>query len=281
MNKGKTGAKNARPGGARDTKELIDTSVFCGYWPFRALRYRSAPALKEHLQKNGVTQAWVSATEAILYPDPMEANEPLFQEIRGDAFFLPVAILNPTLASWRDDVKTCIEKWGCRMFKLLPNYHQYELMAPEVDEFVQFAIENKTPICVQLFMMDMRAQHPLLIVQGVPAGSVATIAKRYPDVRFLLCGAMSGAAGPISDVPNIWMETSLVESDQALKNVADRMDPKRLVFGSHSPFQYFKAMKAKLQVDPRDVKPEIVDSIKAANARAFLNGAVRKKAENI
>jgi predicted TIM-barrel fold metal-dependent hydrolase len=102
---------------------------------------------------------------------------------------------------------------------------------------------------------------------------VATIAKRYPEARFLLCGAMSGAAGAVREVPNVWMEISLAESDQALKNVVDRMDPKRVVFGSHSPFQYIKAMTAKLRVDPQDVKPEIVETVKAANARAFLNGA--------
>jgi hypothetical protein len=44
---------------------FVDASVFCGAWPFRALRCRSASELKSRLAANGVTQAWVSATEAI------------------------------------------------------------------------------------------------------------------------------------------------------------------------------------------------------------------------
>lgn len=252
--------------------DLIDTSVFSGYWPFRAVRYRTSSALKDHLQANGVSQAWVAATEAILYPDPMEANEPLFRDIKDDDFYIPVAIINPTLASWREDALACLEEWGCRAIKLLPNYHRYEMTDARVDEVVGLAIDRNVPLCFQLFMMDLRAQHPLLLVQGVDAGSVARVALRHPEVRILATGAMSGAAGALSKAPNTWMEISLAESDQALKGVVDKLGPDRVVFGSHSPFQYFKAVKAKLCTAAEDVAPEVIEVIKARNARELLTG---------
>ena len=50
------------------------------------------------------------------------------------------------------------------------------------------------------------------------------------------------------------------------------MGPGRLVFGSHSPYQYLAAMLAKLDVDPRDVAPEAVEAVRGSNAEALLSG---------
>jgi predicted TIM-barrel fold metal-dependent hydrolase len=251
---------------------LIDTSVFCGYWPFRCLPHRTPNELKAHLEAKRVTQAWVAAAEAILYPDPMQANEPLFQALGEHGFFLPVGIIDVTVATWGRDAQTCLGQWGCRVLKLVPNYHQYELSDPRVAEFVALAEEANVPVCIQVRVMDERSHHPLMKVPSVPAADVAELASRHPHVRFLACGAYQANLTPLSEAPNVWAEISLVESGQALKTAVDALGPRRVVFGSQSPLLYFDAVAAKLNVEPADVPAEVVRAVRERNAAELLVG---------
>ena len=190
-----------------------------------------------------------------------------------DGFFVPVAIVDVTLATWRRDAERCLQKWGCRALKLVPNYHGYELSDPRVSELVTVAREADVPVCVQMRMMDERAHHPLMKVPGVVAADVANLAQRHPDARFLACGAYQHDLLGLSESPNVWAEISSVESGRALRSAVAVMGPDRLVFGSHSPFYYFEAVLAKLNVDPADVPPETVLAVREVNARALLGEA--------
>jgi predicted TIM-barrel fold metal-dependent hydrolase len=254
-------------------EELIDTNVFCGHWPFRALRWRTPGELKDYLLGHGVTQAWVTATEAILYPDPMEGNEPLFEAIKGDAFFVPFAVLDITLASWREDARRCVDQWGVQAFKLFPNYHQYELFDHTVDEFVQFSVKEELRISFQIRMMDERAHHPLMAVRSVPSGVVVKIGNRYPEAKILICGGYTGDLRQAGRAKNIWADISLADDAQALRAAVEGLGSEKVVFGSHSPFLYFDAVAAKLDVDSQDVPAQAVQAIRAANARNFFTPA--------
>jgi len=250
--------------------DLIDTSVFTGTWPFRAFRERTPAALKAHLEPLGVGQAWVACAEAVLFPDPMQANEPLAEAVAGDRFFLPVAIIDPTLATAGRDARTCLERLGFRALKLVPNYHQYALGDARVAELVTVASERDVPVCVQLRMMDERSHHPLMKVPAVPAEEVVTLAQKDPQARFLACGAYGHQLGLLRNAANVWAEISFVESGQALVGAIQALGPDRLVFASHSPFFYFEAEVAKLGVPAEDVPPSVLQAIRHTNAEALL-----------
>lgn len=262
-------------GGPGSGSALIDTSVFCGAWPFRWLRQRSAAELKAHLHPHGVEQAWVASAEAILYPDPMQGNEPLLMAVQGDPFFVPVAVLDPTLATWRRDAEACL-KLGARAFKLVPNYHSYSLADPRADGVASLARQAGAVVCVQMRMMDERAHHPLMKVPGVPAADVAGLAGRHPEVRFLACAAYQAELKALR-APNLWVEISFIESGRALPAAAAALGWEQLVFGSHSPFFYFAAIAAKLDVDPADLPPaatkDPVAAVRARNAAVLLGAA--------
>ena len=248
---------------------MIDTSVFCGYWPFRRLSILTPRALKLSLTRCGVTQAWVAASEAIFYPDPRQANLPLFEAIAKDSFFKPVAMLDVTLPAWRRDLKEYFNRWGCRIIKLTPNYHQYELQDPRVEELATIAGEMKTLVCVQLRMMDERGQHPLMKVPAVPVSALVQLSRQHPNVRFLACGATQDELEKLRGT-NVLAEISFVESGQALYSAMTSIGPGQLVFGSHSPFFYIEAVAAKLDVAPEKVPPAQVNEIRTLNARALL-----------
>lgn len=254
---------------------MIDTSVFCGAWPFRRLPHRSPDELKAHLRGHGIRQACVASAEAILYPDPMQGNEPLLLAVQEDPFFVPVAVLDPTLATWHRAAEACLGR-GARAFKLVPNYHSYSLADPRVDEVAAAARQADAIVCVQMRMMDERAHHPLMKVPGVPAADVAALAGRHPEIRFLACGAYQAELKALR-APNLWAEISFVESGQALPAAAAALGWERLVFGSHSPFFYFAAVAAKLDVDPADLPPAQAAAVREKNAAALLGAGAKKE----
>ncbi len=251
---------------------VVDTSVFVGTWPFRCLPHRTVPALKAYLTARGVLQAWVAPVEAILYPDPMQANEPLLAEVAGDPFWVPVAVLDPTLPTWREDALACLGR-GARAFKLTPNYHGYRLTDPVATEVAALAAETGALLCVQLRVMDERAHHPLMKVPGVPAADVVALAASYPQVRFLACGAYFAELRALRPAANVWAELSFVETGNTLRAAVTELGAERVVFGSHSPFFYFEAVAAKLVADPADVSPEVVEMVGRGNAAGMLGGS--------
>lgn len=124
-----------------DVQRLIDTSVFGGCWPFRALPNREPGQLKADLSGRGVSEAWIASSEAILYPDPMQGNIPLFQSVRGDVFYKPVAMIDPSLATWKSDAHECISNWNCVAVKITPNYHQIDVTDHRIQELAHFCGE--------------------------------------------------------------------------------------------------------------------------------------------
>jgi len=249
---------------------LVDTSVFCGHWPFRNLPFRSPGELKAHLTARGVKEAWVTSAEALLYPDPMQGNVPLSLAVKGVSFFVPVALLDVTLEGWRKDVRECLEERGFRAFKLTPSYHSYSLSDSRVGDLAECAREAGVPVCIQVRMMDERSHHPLMKVPAVPAAEVAALAKQHPRTRFLACGADSGMLKKFADVENVWAELSFVESRNTLVQAIETLGPKRVVFGSHSPLLYFEASSAKLEAATEDVTAENLRAVAEMNAATLL-----------
>ncbi|MCZ7648796.1 MAG: amidohydrolase family protein [Planctomycetota bacterium] len=250
--------------------DLIDVSVWSGHWPFRAVKRREPKELKAFLQGKGVRQAWISSAEAVLYPDPMQGNEPLLEAVGGDEFFLPVPILDVSLPLWRKDAEECVRRFKVKAFKLTPNYHQTPLNDRKVDEFCAFAAEKKLAVCIQLRMMEERTHHPLMKIPPVQLGDLAKLASQHPTVKFLACAAFCRDLPKLREASNVFVEHSLVESPFTLKVALDAVGPERLVFGSHSPFIYYEANLAKLNADPVDVKPEALRAIRHGNAARIL-----------
>jgi len=235
--------------GRQAAYKLIDTSVFCGPWPFRSLRPRTLPELKEYLAGHGVCRAWVTSTEAVLLPDPMTANEPLLVEAAKDPFWVPVTLLDPSLPGWEDDYRRSLAM-GARAVKLTPNYHQYSLSSPAVDRLAGLLTADRLPFCIQMRMMDERAHHPLMKVPGVPAAEVAELALRHPELSVVACAVYNAELRFLQKAPNVVAEISYVESVETLLQAKSVLGVERLLFGSHSPFLYMAAVQAKLDAHP-------------------------------
>ena len=256
---------------------MIDTSVFCGQWPFRRLPDAHPAGLKQRLLAQGITAAWVAPLEAVFYHDPMEANELLHQALRGDPYFMPVGAIDLSLPSWRHDAKRCLKQLGCRAFKLFPNYHRFPAAGQEAVALCEMAREANVPVCIQLRMQDERGHHPLVKVPGVPVKDVLELARLVPRTRFLVCAAYRNELKELRGVANVWAEISFCEWELSLRTAIEACGPERLVFGSHSPLYYAEAEEAKLDVVPGDFaladSEKAVGAIREHNARALLGAS--------
>ena len=250
--------------------QTIDTSVFAGHWPFRRLAHTSPTQLKQYLSERGVQQAWVSSAEAIMYPDPMQGNHPLLADITGDPFFLPVALIDPTLATWHQDAKCCVATLGCRAFKITPNYHSYSLEHPAVAALSDLASELELPLCIQVRMMDERGHHPLVKVPPVPVSEIKGLATRHARTRFLVCGIYVRELPTLANTNNVWCEISYCEAAPTMRAATDHFPWRRLVFGSHSPLLCFEGAAGKLLAPAEDLPAEQVRAIRIGNARSLL-----------
>lgn len=251
---------------------LVDVTVFAGSWPFRAHVERTPQELKAYLTARGVAQAWLTSASAILYPDPMLGNERLFADGDDDPFFIKVAVIDVTLATWERDLAACLTRWGCRAVKLFPNYHGYTLEDATVLRLVEVCGERNVPVCIQVRMMDERGHHPLMKVPAVPVDQIVALAQRATKTRFLACGAYQAELKRLRVAENVWADLSFVESAHALRAAVDVLGPMRLVFGSHTPLHSFAAGAAKLDASPGDVEPESLRRIQTDNARTLLTG---------
>lgn len=248
---------------------LIDTSVFCGGWPFRRLHDATPGELKPRLQALGVTEAWIAPFEGMLYQDPMQANEVLAKTLNRDPFFVQAGVVDVSQATWRQDARACIKDLSCGILKLFPQYHRYALNDPRVDQLCGWAADEGIAVCMQLRMQDERGQHPLVKVPGVPSEELAALALRCPRTKFLACAGYLRDLKILREHNNVWAETSYVETGNALKDAVDAMGGERLVFGSHSPLFYAGASAAKLNVDAKDVSGAVLQAVSSGNAAAL------------
>lgn len=247
---------------------LTDTSVFCGEWPFRALE-RTAPAdCKAALQALGVAQAWIAPVEGMLYFDPHAANAGL-AGFKQDSFFVPVGVLHPGLPGWERDARAGLRNFGCRAFKLFPNYHGYGLADAVAGACADFASDVGVPLCIQLRMQDERGQHPRVKVPGVPAAELAALAKSRPRTRFLACGGYLNDLKALQGLANVWAECSFVETGHSLASALEVFGAEKLVFGSHMPLHYPAAAVAKLAGD-ETIPVSALAAVRQANALALL-----------
>src|SRR3954452_14100662 len=118
---------------------FVDADVLLGHYPFRQLPYgNQEPAqLKVYLQSKGIVRAAVSSLHALFYTDPQQGNDEHLAAIAHDNFFIPVAVINPSLPNWRRGLDKSRQAYRVTMVRLAPSYHNYDVSAPFALECIQ------------------------------------------------------------------------------------------------------------------------------------------------
>jgi predicted TIM-barrel fold metal-dependent hydrolase len=228
---------------------FFDADVLLGHYPFRRFPYPNQdPAqLKAYLQARGIARACVSSLHALFYTDPQQGNDELLPAIVDDDFFIPVAVVNPSLPNWRRGIEKSRQAYGVTVARLAPSYHAYDLNAPLARECIQELAGQGLRVSLVKRIEDERMHHPLMKVAAVENAAILSAAA-ITDQPLLIHGAYFGELAELAAASNLHFDIAFVETIDTLARTVDLLPPSRLLFSSHAPFFYAEAAISKVQL---------------------------------
>jgi uncharacterized protein len=248
---------------------FFDASTWIGRWPFSFAPAHTARSLAAHLQRHGITCALVSPLDAVFAPGPQPANRELLASTRAFRALLPVPIINPALATWREDLAEIAADRRVRAVRLLPNYHNYALNAPVVDELIAALAPHRLRLIVQLQLIDHRHEYHALTLKPVPAADLAALLRRHRTLPILASGLLRPDLIKLArHHANLLADLSFAEWHDTMEHLTARVPARQLAFASHTPFLITAAARAKL--DTSTLRSAERVQIAAGNLRRFL-----------
>jgi len=248
---------------------IIDINAWIGAWP--TLPVAGDPAeVAEKLAAWGVTRAYVSPLEAAWAINPHTTNDAVYGAAEVHELLSPTPVIDPTVATWQDELARAASHHDVVMIRLLPTYHAYDLNENmQADALVAAAQGAGLAVMVQTKIDDPRRHHPLAMVPTLPVDAVISLARRHPQARVIIGGAdvysVLGSAAAFGELEHLYADVSQVDSfDGVLDLVRAELTP-RLLFGSHVPVFGIAAAMSRVALDLAD----------ADAAAVFRGNAVR------
>lgn len=249
---------------------LIDTNTFLGAWPFSVAPVLTAAQFARRLTAAGVNSAWVSPLHAVFSPDPMPGNRALFAAVRARPAFLPVPVLNPVLATWREHLAACRASAPIRAVRLLPNYHGYELSSRKLMPFMDALRATNLRLVLAARLEDERQTYFALRIKGTPIEHLGVFLNRFPSHHVLCTGLYMAEIERLATIArNFSAEISFAESKATLLSLRQSLPADRLMFGSGAPLLSMHAQVAKLRTPAIPRAERIL--VAGKNAARFLD----------
>jgi hypothetical protein len=224
---------------------IFDVNTWYGRWPFQKLNVDTPALLKKKLIKAGITSCALSSTDAVLVSDPDIWNARLFDEVRGDPFFLPVPVFNPCLFSWERILEE-YRKCGIQAVRFLPGYHSYALSDIRSIQAVKRVHALGMLPLIQIRLEDERSHHLLMKVTPPSVEEVIAFAKRIESSIVVLAASFFDACRLGIETKNVFVDISYCERMNLLARMAHSIPVSRILFGSHAAFFYPEAAVLKL-----------------------------------
>ena len=169
---------------------FFDANTWAGRWPFSFAEAHTPRSLAAHQRRHGIARALVSPFDAVFAPAPQPANLALLAATRRQRSLLPVPVINPALAGWRDDLAEVAADRRVRAVRLLPNYHDYRLDAPAVDALIGELQRRRLRLVIQMQLIDHRHEYHALSIKPVPADDLAALLRRHRRVPVGVVGGI-------------------------------------------------------------------------------------------
>lgn len=249
---------------------IFDANVFLGAWPFHLTPTQTVASLRGEMRSAGVARAAVSPLSAVFQPEPSAANRELFGALHRTPSLVPVPVVNPRLANWRDQLDACLAERTVTTVRLLPNYHDYDPVRKALRPFFDAVAEAGLKIVLTARMEDDRHRYFALGIKGVPLATIEGFLQSYPTLPVLLTGV---AVGEINHLlprfARVSAELSYAEHLFLAAQFRGRALTSRLMFGSMSPLVSLAAQVAKV-VDGTFRATEL-RRVRHTNASAFFD----------
>ena len=249
---------------------LIDTNVNLGSWPFSPVPDRTGPELAAHLASNGIRRALVSHLGAVFLPEPMPANQMLFAAVKHTSTLLPVPVVNPALANWREQLAACRAAADIRAVKILPNFHNYSLRSRRLDNFMAALAEAKLKLILNIRLEDERHKYFALHLKGVPFIDLAAFLERFPSHHVLLTGCyIREIEKLVTHHANFSADIAFCEWINTIETLLEKIPARRLMLGTCTPLLSTRGEVDKLHF--ARIPAKAMTLIGSDNARRFFN----------
>lgn len=231
--------------------KLIDINVSLGEWPFGTIGITSGRRLREHLAASSIETALVSHLATVLNPEPDHGNQRLFKALRNEPTLVPVPVINPVLADWRDLLDQYRDSHEINAIKVYPNFHRFRLASPTMDRLVEYTRNHQIRLLVNIRMVDERHQYFGLKIDGVTLKSLTEFSRRHGDLKFLCLGLYRPEILELADqCGNFLTDFSFADWQFMLEEVLEKLSVDRVFFGSHSPIMITRSIADQLTRSP-------------------------------
>lgn len=259
---------------------LIDINAHVGHWPFKQLKYNNCEALLQRMNKFGVDISVVTNLNGVFYKNTQSANEELYDEIRSDKRFrnrfIPMAIINPLYADWKNDLKICKAKMGIKGVRLYPKYHDYELTDPSCIELVKYARDLDLTVALTMRIVDSRQRSWMDINKEWQLKDIIPIVREVPDARYMILNLANSIRVTDEDATllkkvNLVFDTSGRSLDD-LGALIKEYGEHKFAFGTHSPIlDYTSGLLRVEALRESEANEEIKSLIRSGNAKRILH----------
>lgn len=249
--------------------KYFDANTWTGRWPFAFIEEHTPASLTAHLRAHGIGRALVSPLDAVFAPEPGPANHQLLRTTADVAGLVPVPVLNPVLANWREELAMVAADPRVRAVRLLPRYHNYRLGAPAVRELVAELMRRKLRVIVQVRLIDERHEFHAMNLKPVPVAELGAFLAAHPQLPVLASGLWRAEILPLAPKhPNLLADLSFAEWHDTIPHLLAKVAARQLAFASHTPFLVTAAAREKL--DRAETPTAARVAIASRNLEVFL-----------
>jgi predicted TIM-barrel fold metal-dependent hydrolase len=275
---------------------LIDINAYVGHWPFKQLQYNTCSKLLERMNRFGVDMSVISNINGIFYKNTQSANEELYNEIRSDNKFkdrfIPLAVINPIYAGWRDDLELSLKEMGMKGIRLHPQYHDYEITDPSLVELVKLARDYRVPVVFDIRMVDSRQRSWLdipvfdynakvkkdIIFKEWNLQNILPIIREVPDAKYIIVNLANSISLDPADIEliktrDVLFDTSgrAIRAEDTLSELLIRFGKEKFAFGTHSPVLDYITGRLRIEsMSPEEADGQTLGLLRSGNAKRIL-----------
>lgn len=255
----------------------IDINSYVGHWPYMELKYDTCKALLQRMDRFGVDRSVVTSLSGIHYKNTQSANRALYEEWRSEnelkERLLPFAVINPTYAGWKYDLKQCLEEFGMRGIAVYPKYHDYSVEEEAMVELAEIAREYDVPVALTLRMVDHRARFWMDIEKEWTLADVMPVIRKVPNARYIIWNVANSTRLDEDDLALVKKSRVLMDtSGRATNNLSGLLDvfgPEKFAFGSHAPILDYAT--GRMRIEYLDRADSVKQKLRSENAVDMLN----------
>jgi len=215
-------------------RQTIDVNTIFGFWPKRQADI-SLDTLLRLMAERGTEQACTLSARGVFY-DFLAGNEETLAAARDHSELIPVGTVNP--CRWlgcTEEARRLLDV-GVRLFRFFPQYQEWTIgQAP----FRKLLREVLAPSGVALMLP---AEMGFTAIGDMAAGIENPII-----VESFRYSALAEALVVMQEVPNVFIETHLINSPNWVELLKDGVGVERIIFGSNAPLSYISAATAQIE----------------------------------